>query len=430
MTIMRPLVALAIWAPSLITAQVCTPGNGSSTYNITSTRQALDLFSDCTTIVADQISIDDWDNGTFSLGGITNISGTLIYNYEGNVEALEMPDLRYLGGLVSTTSTGIASILFSQLLTVTGRVDIREPGVETQVSFPKLWNAGAVGITGPVSLFNLSALQTVAGDLILEDMPAVALPQLQTAGYIRISGMPSYITMPLLTSAARGSDVEALPSSSGMEINQENSGIDLEFPALASVDRLLYIQGTVISLNLPSLEYVSGTLHIDTSAPLSFDLPLASAASIELEGDITRASFPSLDTNNTSLRLDALPCAALGTGLDESDYYDTRCGQQHISTGGKIAAGVVVPLGVLGIIMAIIVWYKKRMRRGEKASGRVVDVEMVDLPAGGSGGEAGAAGERERDRDIERGRIPVTQPGMMARERSPTPPPPYEPRQE
>ncbi|KIA75651.1 hypothetical protein HK57_00584 [Aspergillus ustus] len=404
------LVALAIWAPSLITAQICTPANGSSTYNITSTRQALDLFSDCTTIVADQISIDDWDNGTFSLGGITNITGTIIYNYEGNIAALELPDLRYLGGFISTTTTGISSILFSQLLSVTGRIEIRAPGAETQVSFPKMWIAGAVTVKGPVSVVDLNALQAVRGDLILEDILAVPLPQLQTAAYIRISGIPSYIEMPLLTSVGASSDVQSLPSSSGMEINQVNSGIKLEFPALISVDRLLDIRGTVISLSLPSLLFITGTLHIDPSVRLSVDLPLTSVTTIELEGGISNA---------------------LGSGLDESSYYKENCAkyEQHLSTGGKIAAGVVVPLAVFGIIVALIFWHKKRVRRGGKAVGRVVgDVEMVDLGPGAGGGEGDTASERERD--LERGRIPVTQPGMMVRERSPTPPPPYEPRRE
>jgi hypothetical protein len=141
-----------------------------------------------------------------------------------------------------------------------------------------------------------------------------------------------------------------------------------------------------------------------------------------------RANFPNLNLDTTTLHISSLPCSALGAGLDTSPYYTDHCDEykQSLSTGAKAAVGVVVPLAVLGIFLAILVCHKRRVRRGEKAVGEVLgDVEMVDLPvARGSGRGDGGDGARE----IERGRIPVTQPGRMERERSPTPPPPYEPR--
>ncbi|KAL3442985.1 hypothetical protein BJX65DRAFT_211746 [Aspergillus insuetus] len=182
-------------------------------------------------------------------------------------------------------------------------------------------------------------------------------------------------------------------------------------------------------LELPSLETVTGTLSLSVWS--SVDIPLLrSATEIELEGRIDEASFPNLDLDSTTLHISSLPCSALGAGLTDSSYYTDHCDpyKQTLSTGAKAAVGVVVPLAVLGIFLAILVCHKRRVRRGEKAVGEVLgDVEMVDLPvARGSGrsdgGESGGGG------DIERGRIPVTQPGRMERERSPTPPPPYEPR--
>jgi hypothetical protein len=83
----------------------------------------------------------------------------------------------------------------------------------------------------------------------------------------------------------------------------------------------------------------------------------------------------------------------------------------------------------LGIFLVILACHKRRVRRGEKAVGMVVgDVEMVDLSGPAGPGQMGRRGGGEGG--IERGRIPVTQPGRMERERSPTPPPPYEPRRE
>lgn len=65
---------------------------------------------------------------------------------------------------------------------------------------------------------------------------------------------------------------------------------------------------------------------------------------------------------------------------------------------------MVVPLGVLGIIVALVVWHKRRARRGAKAVGEVGVGDVVDLPP------RGAEAHREQSR-------------------SQTPPPPYEARE-
>ncbi|KAL3442986.1 hypothetical protein BJX65DRAFT_211745 [Aspergillus insuetus] len=147
-------VALALWAPRLTTAQECTPEDGT-TYSITSASQAHSLFSVCDTIIANQVSIDDWDDaddGTFSLTGITNITGTLVANYDAaktNISRLEMPDLQYLGGF-QMNSRPFDSIWFEELRGVTGKINVTAPGSEAfagaspQAIFPKLKDAGAV----------------------------------------------------------------------------------------------------------------------------------------------------------------------------------------------------------------------------------------------------------------------------------------------
>jgi hypothetical protein len=131
--------------------------------------------------------------------------------------------------------------------------------------------------------------------------------------------------------------------------------------------------------------------------------------------------------NGTTLHISPLPCSSFGEGLDTSTEYEERCAQydESLSTSAKAAVGVVVPIAVLGIFLAIFGCHKRRVRRGGKAVGEVAgDVEMVDLPSARRSGNGGEAGNG--DGDIERGRIPVTQPGRKERERSPTPPPPYE----
>jgi hypothetical protein len=110
----------------------------------------------------------------------------------------------------------------------------------------------------------------------------------------------------------------------------------------------------------------------------------------------------------------------MGPGLRDSEYYIDRCGEYKapLSKGAKIAAGVVVPVGVLGFIILLVVWYKRRARRrGAKAVGEVEELE--DVPPRG--------GAVDGNWDGGRGRDPVARPERV-RSRSRTPPPPYEAR--
>ncbi|KAJ0414800.1 hypothetical protein BJY00DRAFT_294475 [Aspergillus carlsbadensis] len=248
-------VALALWAPRLTTAQICTPEDGRGTYNITGASQARSLFSDCDTILADQVSIDNWDDavdGTFSLSGITNITGTLICNYDAartNISSLEMPDLQHLGGL-QTNARPFDSIWFDELQSVSGRIDIvapgGEPGAAADVTFPRMKDAGAVSIEAGWTLINFESLETVQGDLILIGAPAAPLPALRSAGYIRIQGEPSFIHLPNLQTAGPPRGPASLSTGSGIDINQENSGMSLVIPVLAHVVGGLSIRGTII----------------------------------------------------------------------------------------------------------------------------------------------------------------------------------------
>ncbi|KAL2788009.1 hypothetical protein BJX66DRAFT_266847 [Aspergillus keveii] len=354
---------------------------------------------------------------------------------------LEMPDLQYLGGLQTNGRSFERGVYFEQLRSIAGKLDIlsRGAGAGASISFPKMEDAGEVSVDAGGAVINLESLQTVQGDLNLTDVAAAPLPALQSAGYIRIDGRLSYISLPDLKTAGAGRRPptttttgarDDLSTGSGIYIDQYLSGIALEIPRLTYVEGDVEIRGAIIDLALPSLESVTGALYL--SVRTSVGLPaLRSAAEIglfEVRGD---ASIPHLNPTNTTLLISSLPCSSFGAGLRDSPEYAERCAQyeeEKLSTGAKAAVGVVVPLVVLGIFLAILACHKRRVRRGEKAVGMVVgDVEMVDLPSTrGSGRDDGGDG----DGDIERGRIPVTQPGRMESERSPTPPPPYEPRRE
>ncbi|KAL3494525.1 hypothetical protein BJX62DRAFT_234127 [Aspergillus germanicus] len=440
MLMLKCFVALALWAPILVTARECTSDEPYGSYNISSPEEAADLFAGCTTIITDQIRINHWFNGTFSLPGVINITGDIVCQWDGSyysrqgVDAIEAPDLVYLGGL-RLSQTGVRRMEFPALRTVDQSIELESFSDGQTIEFPALVEAGAVVLMRRFSRFNFGSLETVHGDLIIEQCtycneghdvdpteftPNASFPVLQSAGFVRIEGIFSDINLPSLVSVGPPTRLYVPSTDSGITIHVKELGMELEFPALTAVNKQFYVHDAVLGLDMPALQHINGSFRIDASTPLSVDLPLISAEWLQLDGNIKEASFPALNTRTTSLRLDGISCGAMGPGLRDSEYYIDRCGEYKapLSKGAKIAAGVVVPVGVLGIVILVIVWYKRRARRrGAKAVGEVG--ELVDLPPRGGAVDGG--------RDGGRGRVPVARP-ERERSRSRTPPPPYEAR--
>ncbi|KAL3441188.1 hypothetical protein BJX65DRAFT_289056 [Aspergillus insuetus] len=360
MVMFKLFVMLALWAPSLVTARECTYDEAYGAYNISSPEQALDLFSGCTTIITDQILINTWFNGTLSLPGVTNITGDIVFSWGGSyysrqgIEAIEAPDLVYLGGM-RLSHAGIKRMSFPALKTVDQSIELEWFSDGEVVEFPALVEAGAVVLKRRFSRFNFDSLTTVHGDLIIEQCtycdsgqdytteftPNASFPALQSAGFVRIEGIFSDINLPSLVSAGSSTRSYSISTDSGISIHVKELGIELEFPALTAVDKQLYVHDAVLGLEMPALNHINGSLRIDASAPLTLDLPLISAEWIQLDGNIQEASFPSLNTTTTPLRLDGVPCSAMGPGLRDSEYYVERCGEYKapLSKGAKIVAG-------------------------------------------------------------------------------------------
>jgi hypothetical protein len=142
----------------VVTARECTSDEPYGSYNISSPEQAADLFAGCTTIITDQIRINDWFNGTFSLPGVTNITGDIVCQWDGSyysrqgVEAIEAPDLVYLGGL-RLSHTGIKHMLFPALRTIDQIIELDSFSDGQAVEFPALVEAGAVVLKERFSRF-------------------------------------------------------------------------------------------------------------------------------------------------------------------------------------------------------------------------------------------------------------------------------------
>jgi hypothetical protein len=142
----------------VVTARECTSDKVYGSYNISSPEEAADLFAGCTTIVTGQIRINTWFNGTFSLPGVTNITGDIVCQYDGSyysrhgVEAIEAPDLVYLGGL-RLSHTGIRLMEFPALRTINQSIELDSFSGGQAVEFPALVEAGAVVLKERFSRF-------------------------------------------------------------------------------------------------------------------------------------------------------------------------------------------------------------------------------------------------------------------------------------
>lgn len=142
----------------VVTARVCTSDEANGSYNISSPEQAADLFAGCTTIITSQLRINNWFNGTFSLPGVTNITGSIVCSLDGSyffrqgVEAIEAPDLVHLGGM-RLSKTAIQRIEFPALRTVAGGLELGWFSDGEAVEFPALIEAGAVVLRRRFSRF-------------------------------------------------------------------------------------------------------------------------------------------------------------------------------------------------------------------------------------------------------------------------------------
>ncbi|KAL4927000.1 uncharacterized protein BDV17DRAFT_293114 [Aspergillus undulatus] len=421
------LAALALCAPSLVTAQECTMESAPGGTHINSTQEARDLFAGCTTIIGSGFYLSDNFTGTLSLPGITNITGHMGGGTNTGDLAIEMPDLQYLGGIYSM-DTNISRAYFPELISIEYGLSVERANDNVQLLFPKLTSVPHINIR---SLLDFAALETVLTNIgiefcpdcssediaALDLIPALSFPSLQSARFIDISGTFSEIEFPALISAGSPNVYNYYRDDAGIKIQSGHSGLELSFPQLEVVDNKIDLSGSIMGLELPSLLQCHANLILNASTPLKFELPMQSSGLVEL------ASMPSLNKvdreNNVWIFSQSISCSALGPGFQDSRYYKDNCvipRREPETEKVKIIVGVVVPTVVVMFVVGVGIWYKRRGRRGEKKA--VAEVELVGLDAEGSERVA-TASEEVRAPELER----------TQRERSRTPPPPYEARQ-
>ncbi|KAL5333083.1 hypothetical protein BJX70DRAFT_79204 [Aspergillus crustosus] len=441
-------VALALWASSYVTAQECEFKYSGLVIN--STQEAHDLFAGCTTIISGSFHLSENFTGTFSLPGVTNITGMIGGGSDTGEVAIEMPDLQYVGGF-STLSTNMSRASFPELRTIGEswlHLDGNNKNIE--ISFPKLTTASRIYMSTRFSKLDFSSLETISSRLEVEPCagcrnPSPSIPDqvlellfpaLKRAGFIKLVGRFSALDFPSLTKVGPPDDFNDYPYGSGITIDNVGGGLELAFPKLAEVDGVngeIDLSGAFTSLELPLLLDCEASLVLNPSTPLSFELPMVNSGIIELHGNIQYASIPDLGesdrTNNVRVFNHELPCSALGPGFQDTSFYKDSCvphTEPSFGTNEKIIVGVIVPVVVIMVAVGGFIWYRTKGKNGGKNVNEAeTEIELSGVNSGRPGADTSGAGGTE-----ERGRAPVTRSVALERERSQTPPPPYAPKQQ
>ncbi|KAL4882504.1 hypothetical protein BJY04DRAFT_41768 [Aspergillus karnatakaensis] len=299
---MLRIMALALWASSLVTARECELAYNEYNFSINSTQEALDLFAGCTTIIGGGVDLSRNFTGTFSLPGVTNITGTIGGGSDTGELTIEMPDLQYLGGLY-TSYTNMSRISFPELRTIGNSWLTLDRGNENiEILLPKLTSATRIYIRTGFSKLDLSSLETISSRLEIEpcaycgtEIPSIphqelelSFPALKRVGFINLIGRFSAIHFPSLTKAGAPDDWSSYKFGSGITIDNVGAGLELAFPELAEVsgvDARINLSGAFEKLELPSLLDCDASITLNPSTPLSFELPMESG-SFQLDKNI------------------------------------------------------------------------------------------------------------------------------------------------
>ncbi|GIJ99057.1 hypothetical protein Aspvir_001181 [Aspergillus viridinutans] len=164
---------------------------------------------------------------------------------------------------------------------------------------------------------------------------------------------------------------------SGLSIHNYGAPLDLNLPKLHSVGDMLDLQGAISSLSLDSLQSTQGNITVESSSPLDVNFTsLYSAETIQLNGSIKSAGFPSLTqvtrvTINTTNPIDCSPFqsaikkAAPSSNSSCNGTGVTGTSGHWLTTRAK--AGIAVGVSIAGIvIVGLIIWYEQRMARNYK----------------------------------------------------------------
>ncbi|GFG25721.1 hypothetical protein IFM61606_05674 [Aspergillus udagawae] len=355
----------------------------------------LNWFSthNCTTIV-DDITLLESFNGSFSLPNVANISGVITYvapNGTFELTSISLPDVLYLGGInVRLPSSQEIIDVSAPKATAVGSINLAVP-LTGAVDFRSLKQATSISLAGNYSSVRFDALEQVNGNLSMRGSDTVAadylnkeayaqlplsFPALKSATFVQFSGVITEFSMPVLETANMQTRNYFGPS--GLLIHNYGAPLDLNLPKLHSVGDMLDLQGAISSLSLDSLQSTQGNITVESSSRLDVNFTsLYSTETIQLNGNITSAGFPSLTqvTRVTINTTNPIDCSSFQSALkNAAPTSNSTCNGTGVTgTSGRglttrAKVGIAVGVSIAGIvIVGLIIWYEQRMARNYKA---------------------------------------------------------------
>ncbi|KAL3486887.1 hypothetical protein BJX62DRAFT_241571 [Aspergillus germanicus] len=326
-------VLVAMW-PLLLALSLLPTGSISQTcddeirFDIETQSDIDNLAQNCE-IVGSNVDIDEEFTGPLCLPNITHLNWQLVAHRDDRnnplsppyITAFEMPDLEYAHDIALTWLPVLGKWSVPRLLTA-GHIQLEIQAHLSSLEFPALTVAEKIIIVGNVSEVAFDELRAINGGIYIGNVDSVivdfagtaetamdiSLPLLETISGITIKCRASSISLSELVSIRRSGDPKESPRpTSRFDLN--GSSISLDLPKLIVVDQSIYFVGNISALSLPSLQNITGGLWINSSSPLSIDLPLENVDEVYVNGYIKSIDLPNLRNWSTlsissELRLD------------------------------------------------------------------------------------------------------------------------------
>ncbi|KAL4886166.1 hypothetical protein BJY04DRAFT_178571 [Aspergillus karnatakaensis] len=372
-------VALAI-VSSLTGArtQLCR-GNDSLPYlyqyHINSQDQLDFLAQNCTEIDA-TIYIDGNYSGGFILHNVTNITASLSMAHYGGVTppgyiapSIEFPDLISALDLSFYDIPALRKLSLPKLERVKTLSLMTTGETPGRLEFPVLHNASRILLRGNLQGVSFPSLKNVSDDLticntinceIMEDTNTtmdIALPVLETANNVRISGRASSLAAPELATLAPTRET----NSPSIAIGLKGNAVPISLPKLTTLGSRSSFQGNFSSLSLHSLVNTSW-LSIRSESNLDINLPVENAGGwSSFSGPIRNISFPNLRDFDeilvdTSLEFD---CEAFQEGLENQvngtiPINRTYTWGRRVTCQSDAAMVKTIGSGIVGIVAPVV----------------------------------------------------------------------------
>ncbi|KAL3438649.1 hypothetical protein BDV09DRAFT_94303 [Aspergillus tetrazonus] len=361
-------VATALLLPIGTVAQEC-----SSRENYTARNQTeIDTITqNCTTIVG-ELGLVDW-SGPLTLPNITRIRSIRVYS--GDITAIELPSVTYLGSdLLLTNLPSLRRVSLPELQHIEGLyVDL--VGNAPELHIPRLTNASSIYIRGNISDQSFHSLRNVEKKLDICNAAScgyysrmnaftsmrLSFPSLERVGSLIVGGNVSSLSLPELTTLTCN-DCDWVTLHLKL---YGSSRIPVNLPKLTNTNGSLYIRGDIDSISLPSLREYNRELIMTPYEPLDITLPVERAKDFSFTGNVSSIKLPNL-TDFTRIHINSdldFDCDALWKDLEQTsgplnesskeEYFQCSVGVSW-QPGGSQAVTAVAALGI-GLVLGFLI---------------------------------------------------------------------------